>query len=125
MVKNEPANAGDVGSIPGSSAKSQMQLSTHTHKRTQCLLFWRAPLRLKILHGFKSSEFPMVSFTPLYWFLFVCFVFYVFIEFINLLQYCFCFMFWFLGSKTYRVLAPQLSWQPTFLFQGRDTTNLD
>ena len=65
MVKNEPANAGDMGSILGSIVESQVQLSAHTQKHTQCL-FWRAPLRLKLLHGFKSSEFPMVSFTALY-----------------------------------------------------------
>ena len=84
MVKNEPANAGDMGSILDSIVESQMQLSAYTQKHTQCLLFWRAPLRLKIIHGFKSSEFPMVSFTALYSFcLFVVF----FKSLLNLLIY--------------------------------------
>ena len=29
-------------------------------------------------------------------------------SFLNLLQYCFCFMFWFFGHKAYGILAPQL-----------------
>ena len=28
--------------------------------------------------------------------------------FINLLQYCFCFIFWFFGREAYGILAPQL-----------------
>ena len=33
--------------------------------------------------------------------------------FINLLQYCFCFIFWFVGCKACEILAPQPRIEPT------------
>ena len=32
---------------------------------------------------------------------------------LNLLQYCFCFVFWFFGLKAYVVLAPGIGIEPT------------
>ena len=36
-----------------------------------------------------------------------------FFEVLNLLQYCFCFMFWFLGHEACRILAPPPGMEPT------------
>ena len=34
-------------------------------------------------------------------------------SFLNLLQYCFCFMFWFFGPEACGILAPQPGIEPT------------
>ena len=38
MVKNPTANAGDVGSIPGSGGSLEKEMATHS-----CVLAWRIP----------------------------------------------------------------------------------
>ena len=57
MVKNPPADAGDMGSIPGSGRSPEEEMATHSH-----LLAWEIPWtgepeELKIM-GFKESEVP-------------------------------------------------------------------
>ena len=48
----------------------------------------------------------------------------IFFEVLNLLQYCFCFMFWFLGHEAYRILAPQPGMEPTHTpHTGRQSLN--
>ena len=85
---------------------------------TASFLVTTAPLFLSPLNkheGYRGPSLAHVYYATHSTFLFVClFVFKIFFwcgpflkSLLNLLQYCFCFMFWFFGCEACGILAPQ------------------
>ena len=71
---------------------------------------------------FKQCEFLKASHIKLFSLFFL--TWFIFQSLLNLLQYCFCFMFWFFGHEARGIMAPRPRTEPTApALEGEVLTN--